>query len=169
MDSDFWSLETRLLWDSTFFDAQTRYGFLPRLHAILIRHWNFENRDVWHTFEGRRGFEYTGDLRHEIYPTSPSIGDLWNKVCTFEHLDGDGLVIFLAAGANDLMNGRSLQDMTIDLFTMLNGIFQKNDEAVVLLATVPMSGDPGEDGSELWPGMSAPIFPTGRRLTSIRL
>lgn len=53
-------------------------------------------------------------------------------------------------GAKDLQNQRPISEILDDVNEQLNAIYKVDKKAVVLLGSVPMMGDPIDDGSEFW-------------------
>jgi hypothetical protein len=57
----------------------------------------------------------------------------------------------MMVGAKDLLIGRKVDDMLLELQRFLTGIWVEDDHAVVLLDTIPMIGELNDNGDEFWP------------------
>ncbi|KAF2680365.1 hypothetical protein K458DRAFT_434464 [Lentithecium fluviatile CBS 122367] len=142
------------------FDAETRYGYLPYLDHILNRWANFGGQ-LRHRFIGRNHGYYGGDYDSEIYPFVESLGHLAGRMRTnplLTHPIYQGrIVIPMMVGAKDLLMGRKVDDMLPEMHWMLQEIWSKDKNAVVLLATIPMIGEQNDRGDEFWPLQRAVI------------
>lgn len=136
------------------FQAETRFGYLPYPDRILNRHGNFHG-EVIHRFVGSQGGEYTGDYEHEIYPWASSLREIAPRVArsgTLGHPIMKGrMVIPMMLGAKDLLLGRKVDDILLELHWLLKEIWYKDEKAVVLIATLPMIGEMNDEGDEFWP------------------
>lgn len=128
--------------------AEVRYGFLPYLHAILRRRENFGDRAIAHIFIGTQTTGLTGDLHHEIYPEGRRWSDVtgWTSGTRY-FTQTKGKLIPIMMGAKDLERQRNIGEILKDVHELLDKIYDADEQAVVLLASVPVPGDPSDDGS----------------------
>ncbi|KAF2871847.1 hypothetical protein BDV95DRAFT_606418 [Massariosphaeria phaeospora] len=129
-----------------------RYGFIPYLQSILMHSDNFDNKPVRHKFTGSQKTGYAGDVGHEIYPSGKFYKDIARKAASsFEFQQAIGKVVPIMMGAKDMQLGRSVDDVLPEIHWLLSKIWAYDKSAVVLLLSVPMMGDPTDDGHEWWP------------------
>ncbi|KAH7130031.1 hypothetical protein B0J11DRAFT_577585 [Dendryphion nanum] len=128
------------------FNGEIRYGLIPYLDKILGHAGNFKGKDMLYGFNGRNSCGYSGDRNHEIWPELKTIDEIagWVLLSPYLRLDRYrmGTVLPIMVGSKDIMNGRSLDDMKVDMHAFLQNLWMANPKIVVLLGTIPMHGDP---------------------------